>query len=531
MDGTTGRAAGDSGHDRDRDGLAVDRQRDASALSADWLGEADPGGRLSWLSERFAALSGGRPESLLDRSFADLADPEGGPGCEAPALAAALAAEQPFHDITVSMAIDTGRTIMVRLSGLPLTGAGGRLRGWRGIGRNVSAELQRERAWRQMVREAELLTATIEACPVSISIADAVRPGQPLLYVNPSFSRITGYALYEVIDRNPRFLQGPDTDPNALRKIAEGLAARVPVTVELLNYRKDGTPFWNELTVAPLIRNGQVIAYIGVQRDVTEKRFLQRQTQERQKLEALGHLAGGVAHELNNLLQPVMTYADLLRERFAEDAAIERPLTRILGCTEKARDIVRNILRFSRNDQPELEPLAVATTLRAAVTFVRELIPPSVTVTEQGLDTVPGTALMTEVGLAQVMTNLVNNAVQAMAGRGGIAINAALCHLAAHDAMLLDLVPGDYARISVADTGPGMDENTLARLFEPFFTTKPVGEGTGLGLSVVYGILQSWHGAVTVNSAPGKGAEFVLHLPLIPPPAGRKPAPAPAVEP
>ncbi|CAK0750658.1 hypothetical protein WCLP8_2120008 [uncultured Gammaproteobacteria bacterium] len=492
---------------------------DAREVSDEWGWETDADGRVTWVSGRYGELAEGLAENIVGRHLVEMLDESAGGDGPVRVAVEALAAGRTFTNITCGLAVGEKRSILVSLNGKARWGKTHRDReasflGFRGIGRNVTRAFQRERAWRDLCQQNQLLAATIEACPVSISIADATRPDCPLIYVNPSFTHITGYAFHEVIDTNCRFLCGPETDPVAVARIREGLRSAQPVSVEVLNYRKDGSTFWNEVMISPLVKDGVVVAFIGIQNDVTEKKLRQSQNQQNQKLEALGHLAGGVAHELNNLLQPIMTYGELIRDRLpVGDEATIRQIGRILASAEKARDIVRNVLSFARNDAPVPAPVVLAEALREALDFIGGLLPATVAVKVSGIEDNLGIGRINAVELTQVLTNLINNAVQAMVGRGAISIAAVGGRLNASAAVVAGVLPGNYCMIQVKDNGPGMDHTTLARLFEPFFTTKPVGQGTGLGLSVVYGILRSWGGAISVRSVLGKGAEFTLYIP------------------
>ena len=493
---------------------------DVSGFSQEWLWETDADGVLTRISDRYEALTGAHRADLLGRPLAVLLEPSPiGDGSDHAQVLEAMAARRVFSGRVCGFTASPGRTIVVRLAGKPRLDAAGGFLGFRGLGTDVTESIQRERAWRDSIAQSELLVATIHACPVSISIADALRPGRPLIYVNPTFTHITGYALHEAIERDCDFLQGPETDPATARRVDDCLHAGQSCDVEILLYHKDGTPFWNALMMAPLVRGGRIVAYIAVQNDITDKRAQHQELQRRHRLQALGQLAGGVAHEINNLLQPILSYAELAQNEIAsQHETAARRLGKVIYSAEQARDIVRNVLRFSRSDSPTLSTLPLAATITEAVAFVRDLLPATVTITARGLDDALGYGHINAVEMTQIMTNLLSNAAQAMVGRGEIAIEATVSRLTPFQASLHGLESGEYCRITVSDTGPGMDEAVLARLFEPFFTTKPVGQGTGLGLSVVYGIMQNWRGAISAASAPGRGARFTLLIPLSSPP-------------
>ena len=257
---------------------------------------------------------------------------------------------------------------------------------------------------------------------------------------------------------------------------------------------------------------------VAIRTDVTVARKREASEREREKLAALGHLAGGVAHEINNLLQPAIIFPELLAERLpADDVESREDLATILDSARKARDIVKNILRFARQEELALVPIDPIVEIAAALAFVRDLIPPTVTI-QESVAHAPARCLVAanKTQLAQVITNLVVNAGHAMQDRGTITVTVSERRLKPEEAAPLEIQTGaSYLVIAVADTGCGMDAATQARIFEPFFTTKPIGQGTGLGLSVVYGILRSWKGAITVASAPGRGATFSLYIPTI----------------
>lgn len=256
---------------------------------------------------------------------------------------------------------------------------------------------------------------------------------------------------------------------------------------------------------------------VGIRIDVTEARQREAVEREREKLAALGHLAGGVAHEINNLLQPAITLPELVRDRLpAEDIESREDLDCVLEGVRKVREIVRNILLFARREEPVLVQLDLIAELRAALGFVRDLLPPSIMVRELNFDAYPGCVVAAnKTQLIQVVTNLLVNAAQASQGTGTITVSSGRIEPSAEMADRLSIAPGRlYLTVAVADTGAGMDEATQARIFEPFFTTKPVGQGTGLGLSVVHGIIRSWQGAITVDSILGTGSTFTIYLPV-----------------
>lgn len=359
------------------------------------------------------------------------------------------------------------------------------------------------------MREREMLLAVIDACPISIAVADARRPDTPLIYVNRIFQTLTGYDRAEVMGRNCRFLHGPGTDDAAVGVLHEAIRTGSRADVRLLNYRKDGSTFLNHLVLAPIHdETGTLSAYIGLQADVTDEARREEIDRQRQRVEALGRMMGGVAHEINNLLQPVtlMTEELMLRPHGAADTACLRT---ILDCALSARRIIGDLLAFSRPGGRETEVVDAAALLRDALVLVRKAVGPAIVIRFEDRAG-PADIRADRTAFTQVLLNLASNAAAAMAGEGTIEV-------------ALALVPGGpsrseprpQVRLTVTDTGCGMDAALLERAFEPFFTTKPVGQGTGLGLSVAFGLVKEMGGEIILESMPGRGTTATVLLPAV----------------
>jgi nitrogen-specific signal transduction histidine kinase/CheY-like chemotaxis protein len=242
---------------------------------------------------------------------------------------------------------------------------------------------------------------------------------------------------------------------------------------------------------------------------------LEAQLRESQKMQAIGTLAGGIAHDFNNILAAIMGNLALAQQRAGLDGKTLGHLAQINKAAVRARDLVQQILAFSRRKPQRLQIQPLRPLVEDVVRLMRPLLPAGVTL-DTDLAAEPLTVAVDATQLAQVVMNLCTNAWHALADQTGhIGIGLARAVLAADTAQQLGLHPGAHAHLQVSDTGIGMDAATQARVFEPFFTTKPVGQGTGLGLSVVHGILATHHGAITVDSAPGQGCCFDVYLPLV----------------
>jgi PAS domain S-box-containing protein len=368
---------------------------------------------------------------------------------------------------------------------------------------------QRERMVETAQRQVFLLREAVDATDVGITVADPRIPGCPLVFVNEAFLRTSGYAREEVLGRNCRFLQGADTEPDVLVDLRACIAEGRTFRGTLTNFRKDGTRFLNRLHIAPVrSSDGDLVAFIGVQHDVTRDEEAREAVAQRERMEALGRLAGGIAHEINNLLQPALLLPDVIAADLPADAVDARSdLATIADAARAARQILRSFLAYTRGDAAVSERIDSAGAVSGALDLVEALQPAGALVRRRGAltdHTSLGHIVASPSQIMQVLTNLVANGVQAMGGRGVIDVGLERETLA----------DGPHARLWVEDTGCGMEEAVRRRIFEPFFTTKGVGEGTGLGLSVVYGIVGAWNGRITVQSAPGAGTCISIHVPI-----------------
>jgi PAS domain S-box-containing protein len=360
-----------------------------------------------------------------------------------------------------------------------------------------------------------------------VLITDAERK---VTYVNAAFEAMSGYAAADMLGRSCSLLQGPQTDARVVQAMRGALQAHGPFHGEVLNYRKDGTPFWNDLSITPVLGVGsEPTQFVGVQRDISEQklaenttRSLEAQLREAQKMEAIGTLAGGIAHDFNNILGSMLGNLGLARDTLAAGQPAGTLLEQVTVAGERARSLVEQILAFSRRQPTLLRAQPLAPIVREAVTLLRATLPATVRL-ELAVDASPQPMILGDATqLQQIVINLCTNAWQALSGSTGciaLSIDAVRvdAHAPAHAdlADLADLLPpGDYAHLRIADTGQGMDLATQARIFEPFFSTKAPGQGTGLGLSVVHGIVASHHGHIAVRSHPGGGTTFDLHFPV-----------------
>ena len=458
---------------------------------------------LKVLAANNAALAqyGYTREEFLQLSIKDLHPPE-----DVPALVERLSDRTaPLAQGSWRHVRKDGTLIDVEVAAHPLMW--GDRPAWHGVITDVTARKRAE-------ADLRLRERVIEGMSQGLLIADATRPDRPVIYVNRGFERITGYAAAEMLGRNPRVLQGPETDPASAQKIKAALAAGEPTSVEILNYRKDGTTYWNQLSITPIRdENGRLTHFVGLQSDITGRRRLEDQLRQSQKMEAVGTLAGGVAHDFNNMLMVVNGYSEQVARRLAPDDPLRAKVEEIRRAGERATALTGQLLAFSRKQVLAPRVLDLNTAIRGLEKMLRRLIGEHI-----DMVVVPGRALgrvKTDPGqIEQVVMNLAVNARDAMPNGGGIRLETENVEVGPAEARAqVGLLPGRYVLLTVADSGTGIDAATLPHIFEPFFTTKAAGKGTGLGLSTVYGIVKQSGGYVGVTSTPGLGTTFRVYLP------------------
>jgi len=356
----------------------------------------------------------------------------------------------------------------------------------------------------------------IQAVSQGILITDPSQEDNPIVFAGSGFERMTGYRSDEVIGKNCRFLQGKDTDGEAIRELRSAIAGARSCSVEILNYRKDGTPFWNQLAITPVLGPaGQLTHFVGVQTDITERRRLEEQYRQSQKMEAVGQLAGGVAHDFNNLLTIIAGHTELLLSMPDADDFMRDSIKEISDAGERAASLTRQLLGFSRRSLLQPKVLDLNAVVSQTTTMLRRLIGEDIlfaTVFDPKLSRVkvdPGQ-------LDQVLMNLAVNARDAMPKGGKLTLETSNVLLSAdYSTTHLDCKSGPHVMLAMTDTGFGMTPEVMARIFEPFYTTKEVGKGTGLGLAMVFGIVQQSGGCVHVESEPGRGTTFKIYLPAV----------------
>jgi two-component system cell cycle sensor histidine kinase/response regulator CckA len=379
---------------------------------------------------------------------------------------------------------------------------------------------------REQESHARLSTA-VEQSAESIVITDT---GGTIVYVNPAFERSTGYTRDEAIGQNPRILKSGRQDAEFYRRLWDALGRGEVWSGRFTNRKKDGTLFEEDATISA-VRDaaGRIVNYVAAKRDVTNEALLEQQLRQAQRMEAVGQLAGGVAHDFNNLLGVITGYGEIVHRRMADEDPLKGKVEQILKAAERAADLTRQLLAFGRKQV--LQPRILD--LNAVVSGMQKMLPRVI-----GEDVELVAVLGPDLGsvradpgqIDQILMNLAANARDAMPEGGRITIETRNADLdESYAATHAPVRTGPYVMLAFSDTGSGMDAATQARVFEPFFTTKGVGEGTGLGLATLYGIVKQSDGYVWVYSEVGVGTTFKIYLPRVDEqaPDAREEAPGP----
>ena len=340
--------------------------------------------------------------------------------------------------------------------------------------------------------------------------------------VNPALCKAFGYEEDELIGRRASDFMKPEFALAFKSEYLEQLKKQERHDGTTIYFKKNGEKIYLEYR-STFVRPEDGKPFIsGTGRDVTERVLsdrkvtqLQEQLTQAQKMEAIGTLAGGIAHDFNNILFPMFGYLEMMLEDVPEGNPLRSHLEVIFNGAKRARDLVKQILAFSRQSDHDMKPMKVHLVLKEALQLIKSSLPSTIKIT-QNIQSDCGLVFADPTQIHQIVMNLCTNAYHAMEETGGkLTVNLKEVELTAEDLKDQTMVPGTHVCLTVADTGPGMEQSVIDRIFDPYFTTKEKGKGTGLGLAVVDGIVKSHGGHISVYSEPGKGTEFKVFLPVI----------------
>ena len=391
----------------------------------------------------------------------------------------------------------------------PLYGEQGVLWGFEGIVTDITA---RKKADESMQR----LLQAVEQTDDIVLMTDA---GGMITYTNPAFERVYGYSRQETYGASPRLLKSGVQSPEAYAGLWSAILSGRKVRLEMVNKASDGRIVIVDSTVGPVFDSSRgLTGFIAVQRDITaqkkneqERKVLEKGLVQAQKLESLGTLAGGIAHDFNNMLGIILGHASLVGKKPCDEELQSKSVEKIVSTVRRGSDLVKQILVFARKSEAMPTVLTMNDMVTELHAMIQETFPRTIDIVLD-LDASLPAIKADRTQVHQTLLNLCVNARDAMPEGGTLTIRTAR---ATSDEVLRlapTRPPRDFVKMSVRDTGVGMDEETRARLFEPFFTTKGPGKGTGLGLAVVYGIVKSHEGYIDVQSVPGKGTSFDLYF-------------------
>ncbi len=344
---------------------------------------------------------------------------------------------------------------------------------------------------------------------------------------NEAATRIFGFEAAEMIGTSIYRLIPPERHDEERRVIERISRGERVARIETERLRKDGGRIVIELSVSPLRdRSGRIVGAASIKRDVTERRRAEQQLRQAAKMEAIGRVAGGLAHDFNNQLHALRGFADFVARDPNLGPTAREDLHQVQRAADRMASLTRQLLAFSRRQVLTPETVDLDGAVSEMQPMLQRLIGSNV---EMRVDRAPGTkwVRVDPAQLLQVVMNLAINARDAMPGGGRLEMRTGTCWLGTADVLVMEefeLEPGEFAVLSVSDSGVGIEPADLPQIFEPFFTTKGIGEGTGLGLPTVHGIVTQSHGAIQVTSTPGRGTTFTIYLPLAPAPEPDQPA-------
>ena len=380
-------------------------------------------------------------------------------------------------------------------------------------------ETDREKAKMALEANEKRMRAMVNASPAGICLF----VDRKAVQLNRAMYRMIGYEEGELLGEHVQILY-PDREEyeRVGRELYVAADASGIGIIETRLVRKDGSFLDCYVQACAVDLSDPSQGHMVVVLDISEKKNHDRQKKEledrlrqAEKMESIGALAGGIAHDFNNILFPIMGYTEVLLKDAPEGGNLHELLERILKAADRAKDLVRQILTFSRQGDEELQPIRLQPSIKEALKLIRASIPTTIEI-RQFIANGNAVAMANPTRIHQIVMNLCTNAYHAMEQEGGeLTVSLREAELTNGDCDLLNLNPGLYLELAISDTGKGMKPEVLKRIFEPYYTTKAIGKGTGMGLSVVYGIVKEFGGEIRVNSKPGEGTRFRVYLPAI----------------
>jgi PAS domain S-box-containing protein len=379
-----------------------------------------------------------------------------------------------------------------------------------GIIEDITERKRTELAIRQ---SEEKYRTVLEANPDPVVVYDI--EGK-VIYFNPAFTEVFGWSLEERLGKRNDAFVPEEAWQETKMMIDKVLAGERFSCVETCRFNKKEEII--PVSISGAIykdQYGNPIGSIINLRDISEQKRMEAQLQQSQKMEAIGTLAGGIAHDFNNMLFPLVGYAEMLRADLPADSPLQHHVNMILEATMRSKDLVKQILAFSRQGHQEIKLIKLQPIFKESIKLLRSSIPTTIDIRHE-IDPGCGAIVADPTQVHQIIMNLATNSFHAMEDSGGmLKVDLKQVRMEPDQSLLPGLTPGEYARLTISDTGIGIEKETMKKIFDPYFTTKATGKGTGLGLSVVQGIVKRCHGDICIYSDPGKGTQIQVYLPIV----------------
>lgn len=496
-----------------------ERFRDIAFSSSDWIWEFDAAGRFTYLSEGVINVLGYSPSELQGKSFFNLVNPEDAEILRETYILLS-SRMQNIVDLESWIVHKYGSLICIQSNGVPIHDSEGNLIGYRGVNKDITEQKRSEERLRQSEERYRTLIETMDEGLVIVNTEEII------IFSNNAACDIFGLPKEKLISSDfSRIVLNHDLSKiyqNIIENRDKGFGKN-----ELTIERLDGQIRHVLISVTQLIDNdGEIFGSFGIFTDVSdlkkaekEKSELREQLTYAQRMESLGVLAGGVAHDLNNILGPLVAYPDLIKMKLPKDSPILYDISKIQDSAERAAGVVQDLLTLARRGRYDLAPTDLAKIIDSYINSPEFIIMkskyPNVNLLAQFEDDIPN-VVGSEIHLLKIVMNLIVNAMESMPDGGDLTVKLKCEHVEKLVGGFDNIKAGKYIIMSVGDQGLGIDKNDIKRIFEPFFSKKKMGRsGSGLGLAIVYGVVKDHNGYIDIISEINKGSEFVVYFPVV----------------
>jgi PAS domain S-box-containing protein len=462
--------------------------------------------RITDWNEQAEKMFGWSRKEVLGHNFFEFLIPERARSQVEAVVDLLLQGELPSHSINENLT-QKGATILVEWNNSILFDNEGHVMGAISLGLDITERKRAEktlRKYERIVASSNDHMALLDRNYVYQTVNDAY-----LQSMDKKREDIVGHSVSELFGQE--FFE-----KNQKSNIDRCLAGEIVRYHRWINFPGTGQRYM-DVVHYPYYEDGDSISgYVVNARDITEQKELENQLQQAQKMESIGTLAGGIAHDFNNILSPILGHSELAMMELPPDSQVQRNLRYIFEAGKRARDLVKQILTFARRREENRIPLKTSLIMEDAIKFLRSTIPSTIDI-QYDFKTEQDTVLSDPTQMNQIVMNLCTNATHAMQEKGGVlAISLSDEYIGSDEInQFTGLTPGHYLKLSVSDTGSGISTDIMDKIFEPYFTTKGPGEGTGMGLAVIHGIVKNYEGDIAVESEIGKGTTFHVLLPIV----------------